>query len=195
MPAHKIALFGGTFDPVHLGHLRLMEKARDRFAFGRVIVLPCARSPFKGAATTATADQRCQMIELALEELGLAAWAELSRFEADRPPPSYTWQTASHFAEAFPDAELNWIMGADQWETVQDWAKTEILQQLLTFVVVTREGSSVQSKPGWKHRSLEFAHPASATAIREGLGDSSWLPHSVRVYCEKNRLYPFPDNL
>lgn len=172
-----------------------MEKARDEFAFHRLIVVPCARSPFKGASAAASADQRCRMIELAIEEIGFSGWAELSRFEVDRPPPSYTWHTASYFAGVFPDAKLTWILGADQWESIEDWAQPEILRGLLDFVVVTREGSPVQPKSGWKHRTLEFFHPASATAIREGTGDPGWLPGSVRKFCEENGLYSFSRNV
>ncbi len=186
----RLALFGGTFDPVHNGHLDLVEKAREHCRLDRVIFVPCARSPFKDSETHATSEQRFSMLELALAERGWSDWASVSRFEIDRDPPSYSWQTAKHFRDTEPDSRLNWIVGADQWEQLDRWAESEKLRQWLDFIVVTRNGSEAHPRPDWRATFLEFEHPASATAIREGRGESGWLPASVADFIQENSLYP-----
>ena len=185
----NLALFGGTFDPVHNGHLDLVALARERLRLDRVVFVPCARSPFKESDTLATPDQRRDMLDLAIAERGWTDWAAASRFEIDRPPPSYSWMTAEHFAADNPGAILHWILGADQWEAIGDWAEPEKLRRLLRFIVVTRDGSDVRPRPGWRATFLEFDHPASATAIRAGEGEPDWLPASVRNYLETHGLY------
>lgn len=185
----RLALFGGTFDPVHNGHLELVKKARAECELDRVVFVPCARSPFKGVESVATAQQRCEMIRLAIEERDWFAWVKTSFFEIGSEPPSYSWQTAEHFRREYPGAELHWILGADQWEQIERWAEPEKLRELLHFIVVARAGFNVDPKPGWRATFIEFEHPASATAIRGGPGDPSWLPDSVSAFCRRENLY------
>lgn len=186
----RLALFGGTFDPVHLGHLDLVAKAREEAELDRVVLIPCARSPFKAEGPQASPEARVEMLQLALDEREWGPWAEVSRFEIERPPPSYSWQTTAHFRETEPEnTELFWILGADQWASLEDWAESDKLRRWLHFLVVARKGSEISERPGWRSTILEFDHPASATAIREGHGDSAWLPASVRKYLGERQLY------
>jgi nicotinate-nucleotide adenylyltransferase len=188
--SQRIALFGGTFDPVHNGHLDLVALARKACSLDRAIFIPCARSPFKNIEPVASADDRCAMLDLAIAERGCSDWAVVSRFEIDRPPPSYSWQTASYFRETLPpDSRLHWIVGADQWEQIDRWAEPEKLRAWLDFIVVTRHGSPIQPREGWRATFLEFEHFASATAIRAGRGKRDWLPGSVADFAEQHRLY------
>ena len=184
----RAAIFGGSFDPVHRGHLAMAERARAVAGLDRVIFMPAAVSPFK-KGTVANAVQRRDMLEIALRESGYG-WAELSGFELERPAPSYSWQTAQHFATAFPRTEWCWILGTDQWEQIDRWAEPEILRELLHFLVFTREGEPVRDRPGWRHTPIPFAHPASSTAIRADLaGHQDWLPSGVFRYCREQGLY------
>ncbi|MCB1232427.1 MAG: nicotinate (nicotinamide) nucleotide adenylyltransferase [Verrucomicrobiae bacterium] len=187
----RIALFGGTFDPVHNGHLDLAKLAFEKCGLDQIVFIPCARSPFKTESTLATSEQRFQMLELAIADLDFSPNASVSRFEIDREPPSYSWQTAAHFRERCPGSRLFWILGADQWEQIDRWAEPEKLRTWLDFIVVTRHRSAVHSRHGWNATFLEFEHPASATAIREGHGGDDWLPVSVVDFIRKNRLYSF----
>ena len=171
----KIALFGGTFDPIHSGHIALAEEARKAAQADRVLFIPCRQSPHKDRAPVATAAQRCEMIELALSSVD---WAELSKVELDRDSTSFSWQTAEHFTELLPTAELYWILGTDQWSKIETWAEPDKLQQLLTFIVAMRNGDSIKTRPNWNHLPITFDHPASATAIRSGDYDPDWLPES-----------------
>ncbi|NNE91710.1 MAG: nicotinate (nicotinamide) nucleotide adenylyltransferase [Verrucomicrobiales bacterium] len=178
----RLALFGGTFDPVHNGHLELVEAAFRVCNVDRVIFVPCAQSPFKsGQATRANAEERFEMIEnaLAAREWGESR-ATVSRFEIDRPPPSYSWETAAQFSDLESDADWHWIVGTDQWEEIERWANPDILRELLTFIVVTRDGDEIEERDGWRHIPVPFEHPASATAIREGRGKPEWIPEPNR---------------
>ncbi|MBL9154164.1 MAG: nicotinate (nicotinamide) nucleotide adenylyltransferase [Verrucomicrobiales bacterium] len=187
--SQRIALFGGTFDPVHAGHLDLVALARRRCGLDRVSFIPCARSPFKAGAPVASSEQRLAMLALAIADRGWEDWADVSRYEIDRPPPSYSWKTAQHFREKQPGSRLCWILGGDQWQQIDQWAEPKKLRASLTFIVVTRRGSTVAPRPGWEAEFLEFEHPASATAIRAGRAAPGWLSPGVERYCREQGLY------
>lgn len=188
-PDPHLALFGGTFDPVHAGHLDLVALARKSCRLDRVCFIPCARSPFKAGAPLASPAQRLAMLALAIADRGWEDWAGVSRYEIDRPPPSYSWETAEHFRETHPESRLSWILGADQWRQIDRWAEPEKLRASLAFIVVTRRGSTAAPRPGWRAEFLEFEHPASATAIRAGRAAPGWLSPGVARYCREQGLY------
>ena len=182
----NIALFGGTFDPIHNGHLTLAEQVCQLAHIDRVLFVPCRQSPHKTERPVATAEQRCAMIELALmpfEEI------DLSRVEIEHDTPDFSWQTAEYFANRFPTTKLHWIVGTDQWSKIDTWAEPDKLRQLLTFVVAMRNGETIEARPGWKHLPLIFDHPASASAIRSGDYDPTWLPEPVAAYIQTHQLY------
>ena len=107
----RLGIYGGTFDPVHIGHLILARDALEQARLDAVLFVPCARSPFKKKAPLASDAQRVAMLKLALKGEP-RFW--LSRCELDRPAPSYAIDTAREIAEAFPRAELFWLLGDDQ---------------------------------------------------------------------------------
>lgn len=174
----RIAIFGGSFDPVHCGHLAMAATASERFALDGVIFVPCAVSPFK-SGTTASGPQRREMLETALTESAMD-WAAVSDFELNRPAPSYSWETARHFSETRPGVEWHWILGTDQWDQIDRWAEPEILCDLLHFIVFSRAGTVVRERPGWRYSAVAFEHPASSSAIREDFGaQRDWLTPGV----------------
>jgi len=185
----KFAIFGGSFDPVHLGHVLLASEARRAVGLDHVIFMPCWRSPFK-QQSTAGAGQRLEMLRLSINEQGLTEWAEVSDFEISRPGPSYSWQTIEHFQRLYPEVDWHWILGSDQWEQLQNWAEPEKLRNQLHFIVVTRNGNSVTPKDGWNHTAITFSHPASSTGIREDwAAHKDWLSPAVIAYCERFSIY------
>lgn len=185
-----IALFGGTFDPVHDGHLAIAAEARRAAGLDRVIFLPARQSPHKtDRRTLASDDERLRMLQLATAGF---PWAEVSDWELHQPPPSYSWKTALHFRAIYPDARLFWLLGADQWEVIADWARPEILRENLDFLVFPRPPlPDPAPRSGWRAHFLETVHPASATRIRAEIaqGDPSpgHLPEALRELA--HRIY------
>lgn len=184
----RVAILGGSFDPVHMGHLGMAATVIEHTKVDRVIFVPCFVSPFK-SGTVASPAQRAEMLELTIRDSGWE-WASVSRFEIERPEPSYSWETAEHFTRAMPEADLHWIVGTDQWEQLERWAEPEKLRSLLKFIVLTRGDAEVHPRSGWGHETLPFEHAASSTKIRERFAEhEEWLTPAVRAYCHEQGLY------
>lgn len=184
----RIALFGGTFDPVHLGHLAIAEAARKALKLDRVIFIPCPQSPHKEHGTLASEEDRLEMLELALEEL---PWATVSEIEMLLPPPSYSWITAEAMREVYPESHLFWLMGSDQWSVIQSWNRPDHLADLVEFIVHDRGGES-ESQPGFRAHIIKGAHPASASEIRSHAPTrlhSHWLAPKVERFISLRGLY------
>ncbi|MCH7225569.1 nicotinate (nicotinamide) nucleotide adenylyltransferase [Haloferula sp. A504] len=188
-PPQSIALFGGSFDPVHLGHLEIARRSVEATGLDQVRFLPCRQSPHKKAAPGASDQDRLRMLEIAVADL---PWAVVDDFDLRSPAPSYSVRTVLHMRQEFPDARLFWIVGLDQWLALPQWRDPEILAAHLEFLVFSREGVPVP-RPGWRMQRVAGDHPASATRIREALrqGDEipPWLPQGVLDYVRRHRLY------
>jgi len=182
-----IAFFGGTFDPIHEGHLDVARKAVDALKLDHVIFIPCRRSPHKSEAPGASDGDRLQMLKLATAEL---PWAMVDDYELRKPPPSYTWETVDHFASAFPaDSSRFLLIGYDQWASLPRWQNIEKLSMDVEFIVVGR-GKQPEPRESYNAHFIEGNHPASASKIRKELVNGQppkWLPPSVKTYiCEKD---------
>ena len=188
-PPRRIALFGGTFDPVHRGHLEIASRAREAMALDEVRFLPCRTSPHKVGVASAPAEDRLEMVRLATRSL---SWATVDDFDLINPPPSYSYLTAEEMTRRFPGARLFWIMGADQWRALPLWKHPDRLAELVEFIVFSRDGAP-GPHPGWRMHHLPGTHPASATAIRRELaaGGSAdlWLTPEVADFIRGRRLY------
>jgi nicotinate-nucleotide adenylyltransferase len=188
-PPRRIALFGGTFDPIHRGHLEIASRAREAMALDEVRFLPCRTSPHKVGVASAPAEDRLEMVRLATRRL---PWATVDDFDLINPPPSYSYLTAEEMTRRFPGARLFWIMGADQWRALPIWKHPDRLAELVEFIVFSRDGAP-GPHPGWRMHHLPGTHPASATAIRRELaaGGSAdlWLTPEVADFIRGRRLY------
>jgi nicotinate-nucleotide adenylyltransferase len=188
----RIALFGGTFDPPHLGHLEMALSAREHCALDRVILIPCRQSPHKSTQTSAAGEDRLAMLQRCFRDL---PWAEVSPVELNRPDPSFSWQTVDSFAHTHPKAQLFWILGQDQWQLIDTWARPDDLRRQLTFIVFSRDGSPGQPKDGYQAQFIDFHHPAAATNVRHQIaaGRSDSISHhlhpDVATYIRQNGLY------
>jgi nicotinate-nucleotide adenylyltransferase len=185
----KIALFGGTFDPPHLGHLHIAEAAVQACKLDKVIFLPCHQSPHKDSHPMASGPQRAEMLRLATAEF---SWAEVSDWELQRAEPSFSWQTAEHFATVFPQAKLHWLLGEDQWASLDRWSRPERLAELLTFIVFPRDGRIPKGNPRYRAHFLTEQFSGRATEIRQqiqaGKATADLAP-SVARYIEAHQLY------
>jgi len=190
--SRKIALFGGTFDPVHRGHIHMAQSARAKMHLDEVRFLPCRISPHKQDQQPTSAEDRLEMLRLATAPL---PWAVVDDFEIGREGPSYSWQTAEAMAAKFPDARLFWIMGGDQWRVLPTWARPERLAACVEFIVFEREGKP-EPHEGYRLHALDRGHPASATTIREAIArgetDHPWLDPEVSRWILDHRLYQAP---
>ncbi|HEY2917273.1 MAG TPA: nicotinate-nucleotide adenylyltransferase [Candidatus Limnocylindrales bacterium] len=137
----SIGIMGGTFDPIHVGHLAIAEEAREVLGLGRVLFVPAAQPPHRAAGTVTDARHRAAMVELAIA--GNAAF-ELSRIELDRPGPSYTSDTVDALAEAERAAgrepDLTFILSAETLRDLPSWHAPERLVDTSRIAVVPREG-------------------------------------------------------
>ena len=184
----RVALFGGTFDPVHLGHLAVAEAARKALKLDRVMFIPCRQSPHKEHGTLASEEDRLEMLELALAEF---PWATVSEIEMLLPPPSYSWITAEAMREVYPESRLFWLMGSDQWSVIQSWNRPDHLADLVEFIVHDRGGES-EPQPGFRAHMIKGAHPASASEIRSHAPTSlhsHWLAPKVERFIRLRGLY------
>lgn len=185
----KIAFFGGTFDPVHEGHLEIARKAVDQSGLDRVIFIPCRRSPHKSEAPGADDLDRLDMLKLATSNF---PWAEVSDFELQKPPPSFSWETVRHFKEAFANSTRFFLLvGFDQWESLPRWKNIETLAKDVEFIVVGRS-EHPRPRDGFRAHFIEGNHPASASEIRKDLSEgrkASWLHRDVARFIHEKDLY------
>ncbi len=135
----KLGLFGGAFDPIHMGHLRAAEEVREALGLDRVVFVPTADPPHKESAQLAPVADRLAMARAATADHEAFA---VSDFEAARPEKSYSLYTIRHFRETLPpDAALHFILGADAFAEIATWHRWRDALAEANFVVMTRPGS------------------------------------------------------
>jgi nicotinate-nucleotide adenylyltransferase len=190
----KLALFGGSFDPPHLGHLAFAKFVLDALAPDRLLWLPAGRQWQKPNQVMAAGAHRVQMLN--------RLTAGEPRFMVDerelhRRGPSFTADTLREFKTQQPDAELMFLIGQDQYARLPTWYRAEIVAELATLVVVPRAGEAVVTPPGMPPHRLQVLDlpetPISSTAVREAIarGDniSPLVGAEVASYIASHRLY------
>ena len=190
-PPRRIALYGGSFDPVHPAHVAIAEAAVQQVGLDRVIFLPAAQSPLKDHGPVAAGPLRLQMLHAVLAD---CPWAEVSAWELTRPGPSWSWETVEHFRQSFPEnVECFWVMGVDQWDQLPRWRRWEHLATLVTFLVFTRSGIAPQPREGVEAVFLTGEFTGSSTdirtAVREGRGWEVMLHPDVAEIIRREELY------
>src|SRR5688572_16232914 len=143
----RIALYGGTFDPVHVGHLEVARKVLPLFEIEKVLFIPAQLAPHKVGRPVTEPIHRYAMLALATQN---DPQLLISTFELDAPDRRYTVDTVEHFRTKFGDsAELFFIMGADSWSEIRTWREWERLLKIVNHIVVTRPGHEVdKTLPG-----------------------------------------------
>ncbi|RPJ74649.1 MAG: nicotinate (nicotinamide) nucleotide adenylyltransferase [Desulfobacteraceae bacterium] len=134
----RIGLFGGTFDPVHFGHLRSALEVKEACGLDQVALIPVAVPPHKGRGGWAAAEERLRMLEIAI---GSGSGLTVSEVEIRRPGPSYTIDTVQHFRDAMPGAEIALIMGLDAFREIETWKSFRQILALVPVIVMSRPGS------------------------------------------------------
>lgn len=186
----KIGLFGGSFDPVHLGHQNLAVHALQQFQLDRVIWIPASISPFKQKSDQgALPEHRLAMLHLICA--GESRF-EVSAYEIEKGGISYSVETLRHFQNLFPSAQFFWILGTDALEGIIRWKEYGFLVKNLTFLVAGRGKQSPLPAELKFHTISIPENPVSSTGIKKkfSLGTSeNELDPRVADYIRKNRLY------
>ena len=174
----RIGLFGGTFDPVHLGHLLVAQAAREELELERLFFIPAAQSPFKPDSSPTSSAERLRLLRLALAG---KSWCEIDEQELQRGGVSYTINTLRDFHQRFPGAKIFYLIGGDHVQKLPAWRDAEELARLAEFVVVPRPGQTEIPFPKPFHgRALKgFPLGVSASEIRARVKASLPIDHLV----------------
>ncbi|MEO7145634.1 MAG: nicotinate-nucleotide adenylyltransferase [Bryobacteraceae bacterium] len=186
----KIAIFGGTFDPIHTAHLTVAREAAHQFSLDRVLFIPAAHPPHKPELAMAGFEHRYRMVELACANQPLFVPSRLE----EAGGKSYSILTIEKLRATLPpEDELYFIIGADAFADIASWRRWGDVVQQVSFIVVTRPGHGYQTPPGARvHRLDTLALPVSSSEIRQQLAagrDSSDVPPAVLTYIRRHGLY------
>jgi nicotinate-nucleotide adenylyltransferase len=191
-PKLKLGLFGGSFDPVHLGHLLVAQAAHEELALDRLFFIPAAQSPFKPEHQLAAPLERVRLLRLALAG---KSWCEIDEQEIERGGISYSIDTLRGYARRFPGAHLLYLIGADHVAKLPQWRDAEELARTAEFVVISRPGQVEVAVPKpFRARTLAgFPLGVSSSQIRSrvkaGLPIDHLVPRIVAEAIANNRLY------
>ena len=196
----KIALFGGSFDPVHNEHIEYIKAAKAALALDKVLVIPSYVAPHKEGGATASGEDRLNMCRIALQDLSYAQGCD---YEINRKERSYTYITAEHFAEEYPNDELYFLVGADMLEDFFTWKNPERILAAATLVACGRgqdeiAGTHARFQERFLVDYLEVPFTGaetSSTRIRVQLAFSKecqGLDPRVAAYIQERGLYHYP---
>ncbi|MGN0481989.1 MAG: nicotinate-nucleotide adenylyltransferase [Lachnospiraceae bacterium] len=197
----KVGIMGGTFDPVHYGHLLIAENARIQFGLEKVLFIPTGQSPHKDDARITDSKKRCEMLKLALED---NPFFQLSTVELERNETNYTYRTVQYFRQTYVNTKWYFIMGADSLFQFHTWKHPEQILQNATILAAVRDEKNL---PELEERmayltdayggeiyplqtpNFSISSHEIRKRIEEGASIRYQLPDSVRNYIEKNHLY------
>jgi nicotinate-nucleotide adenylyltransferase len=186
----KLALFGGTFDPIHNAHLHIAREAVRQFALDRVWFIPASRPPHKSGVTNTPFDDRYRMVQLACAGQPMF---EASRIE-EGEEKSYSIETIQRVRASLGTAdELYFLIGADAFADIRTWRRWQEVIASVDFIVVSRPGGAYEVPEGARVHPLEGVNlPVSSSGIRRRLaaGDEHVdVPPSVLAYISEHHLY------
>jgi len=182
----KIAIYGGTFDPVHHAHLILAREAIETLGLDKVILVPAAISPLKKSAPVASGEVRLEMLQAAIK--GEPEF-EANECELLRPPPSYTIDTVEEIRRRECDASVYCLIGEDNVEQLPQWHRFAELEKIVRFVVLDRSGK----QPSHSYQLINRRIDISATEIRRRVAQHESIrylvPDSVDQIIQREKLY------
>jgi len=203
----RIAILGGTFDPIHNGHLRVAQTVVDTFGIDEVHFIPAFTPPHKARPEITSAFHRFAMVALAIASYDLF---RVSTLEVDRLEARYTVNTLESMRDRYPDAALLFITGTDLFVEIEEWSESDRLFELASFAVVNRPGCpmrhdlrslqivAVKAKTTLSRTPRVYYLPnlnedISSTKLREQLCDGrdvdEWIPRAVLAYIHAHKLY------
>ncbi len=191
----RVGVFGGTFDPIHIGHLVVAADVRHQLALDRMLLV-VANDPWqKSKRVVASAEDRFDLVTAAVDGL---AGLEASRLELDRGGESYTVDTLEQLHDADPAAELHLVVGADVSDGLHTWKRADDIRRLATLVVVNRGGAPEPTlAEGWMVKSVQVPElEVSSSEVRRRLAAGApvdfLIPPKVVRLIRERALYPVP---
>ncbi|MDD2762929.1 MAG: nicotinate-nucleotide adenylyltransferase [Opitutaceae bacterium] len=190
----KIGLLGGSFDPVHFGHLLAAQDVFEQCKLDRLILVPAAQAPLKPREVQSSPEDRMAMLRAAV------AWDkrfEISDVELRRGGVSYTIDSVRHFRALYPREELFWIIGGDQLPRINLWKDIAELVRLVEFIFLERPGHPARQTPdipGLRLRRcdghlIEISSSELRQRVHQGLSLHYFCPQKVIAYIEAHNLY------
>ena len=178
----RVGIYGGTFDPIHLGHLHVITQLIEKKLVDQLLVVPAGEPLLRENAPIATAQQRRAMCQLALADLpeAVASKVQVNPIEVLRMGPSYAIDTVEAVAQNYPDDTIVLVIGQDAAEKLDQWHRIAELRGMVEFLIIGR--------PGYSGDGVDIgALNVAATTIRQGL--SADLSSSVAAFIRENNLY------
>lgn len=177
---------GGSFDPVHHGHLILAREAMEMLGLEKVVFIPAAQSPHKLDRIPAPAEDRLEMLRAAVEgEPGF----EVDDCELRREPPSFTIDTVREYKGRYPDVELIYLIGSDNVPELDTWKDIALLEQLVRFVVLDRSGTSTSCPFQQVSRPVDISSTEIRNRVAKGMSVRYLLPEKAWEVLERKKLY------
>jgi nicotinate-nucleotide adenylyltransferase len=199
-PLTALGILGGTFDPIHVGHLAVAEEAREALGLARVLFVPAGQPPHKVPGSVSRVGDRVAMVQLAIADNPAF---ELSMIEVQREGPSYTVDTLEALARTNPGAQLHLILSAETFAELPTWHEPERLFEVARMAVVPREGYPAPD-PAWLARAfpgredrveylggprLELSSTALRARVAAGRSIRYLVPAAVEAYIADHDLY------
>jgi nicotinate-nucleotide adenylyltransferase len=188
----KLGIFGGSFDPIHIGHLLVAQAAVEELGLDKIFFVPAAQSPFKPENEIAAAEIRLKLIRLALAG---KTNCEIDDQEIRRNGISYTIETLRDYAKRFPGAQLFYLIGADNISKLSEWREADELAKLAEFVAIPRPGESMAQFPKpfrgkmLKGFPIEISSSQIRARIKAGLPIENLMPPFVAEAIHAAKLY------
>jgi nicotinate-nucleotide adenylyltransferase len=201
--SHRIGIFGGTFDPIHIGHLILAEEAWFQLRLDCIYLAPAGNPPHKRGRRMAPVEDRVRMAELATADVD---YALISRLDADRPGPHYTSDLVRLLQQQVgPDTDIYFLMGMDSLRDLPTWHEARWLVDNARLVALSRHDVELDwetleaALPGVRSRvtildmpELEIASHVIQQRVRNGQPIRHMVPRAVEAYIRKHGLYQNP---
>jgi nicotinate-nucleotide adenylyltransferase len=182
----RLGLYGGSFDPVHHAHLILARQALEDLKLDRVIFIPAAESPFKPGNTAASAEDRLEMIRVAIRDEPAFT---VDSIEIDRKPPSYTIHTVKAYKAQYPREKLILLVGEDHLESLPKWNDFEELTQIVNFAILSRSGLPLRVDYPVIRRRIDLSSTEIRHRVTNNLPISYLVPGNVLRYINEKNLY------
>lgn len=174
----KTGIFGGSFNPIHNGHISLAQQLKEKAGLDEVWLMVSPQNPLKQNEDLLDDEKRLEMVRLALEcKKGLIA----SDYEMHLPKPSYTWNTLQALSKDYPEREFVLMIGGDNWDLFDKWYHAEDIKQNYEIIVYTR----TPGEPGF----IDISSTNIRQRVKEGKGIKRLVPKAVADYIRKEGLY------